>query len=156
MSKTNPNQDVSVLSGNRNGLVFLTPNDWALIADKGVRMQFKAGEFIVRKGKRTQGVYLLLKGTATVRLPQGVLPALGPGEICGEISFIDDLPATVDVVAKDTVEAYYLDRPTVQSLFELFPHMGSRFYRSLASSLSRRLRELISPAASTEPLVKTK
>ena len=155
MSKTNSNQDLSVLSGNKNGLVFLTPNDWALVADKGVRMQFKAGESIVRKGKRTNGVYLLLKGTASVRLPQGAF-VLGPGEICGEISFIDDLPATADVVAKDTAEAYYLDRPTVQSLFELFPHLGSRFYRSLASSLSRRLRELISATASTEPPAKTK
>jgi hypothetical protein len=56
------------------------------------------------------------------------------------------------VVARESVEAFYLDRPTVQSLFELFPHLGSRFYRSLASSLSRRLRELISPAVA--PAVK--
>ena len=101
----------------------------------------------MRKGKRTHGVYLLLKGMAAVQLPtQGTSPAIGPGEVCGEISFIDELPATADVVAKDAVEAFYLDRPTVQGLFELFPHLGSRFYRSLASSLSRRLREMIDPA----------
>lgn len=154
MPNTNSNQDVAILSGNKNGLVFLTSNDWALVADKGVRVQFKSGEFIVRKGKRTNGIYLLLKGIASVRLPQGASPAIGPGEICGEISFLDDLPATADVVAKDAVEAYYLDRPTVQSLFELFPHLGSRFYRSLASSLSRRLRELISPANQEPPAAK--
>ena len=146
MSKTTSHQDVSILSSAKNGLAYLTPNDWALIADKSVRMQFKPGESIVKKGKRTHGVYLLLKGTASVQLPtQGTTPAIGPGEVCGEISFIDELPATADVVAKEAVEAYYLDRPTVQSLFELFPHLGSRFYRSLASSLSRRLRELIDP-----------
>jgi CRP-like cAMP-binding protein len=147
MSKTTSHQDVSVLSAAKNGLTYLTPNDWALIADKAARLQFKAGDFIVHKGKRTHGVYMLLKGTADVRLPQGSSPVISPGEVCGEISFIDELPATVDVVAKEPVEAFYLDRPTVQSLFELFPHLGSRFYRSLASSLSRRLRELISPAA---------
>ena len=150
MSKTTSHQDVSVLSSAKNGLAYLTANDWALVADKGVRMKFKPGEFIVRKGKRTHGVYLLLKGTALVQLPtQGTSPAIGPGEVCGEISFIDELPATADVVAKEEVEAYYLDRPTVQSLFELFPHLGSRFYRSLASSLSRRLREVIDPAPSS-------
>ena len=147
MSKTTSQQDVSVLSAAKNGLTYLTPNDWALIADKAARLQFKAGDFIVHKGKRTHGVYMLLKGTAGVHLPQGGAPVIGPGEVCGEISFIDELPATVDVVAKEAVEAFYLDRPTVQTLFELFPHLGSRFYRSLASSLSRRLRELISPAA---------
>lgn len=152
MSKTNSHQDVSVLSAAKNGLVYLTPNDWALIADKAARMQFKAGDAIVRKGKRTHGVYLLLKGTASVEIAtQKKFPAIGPGEVCGEISFIDELPATADVLAKEAVEAYYLDRPTVQSLFELFPHLGSRFYRSLASSLSRRLRELIDPVSSAAP-----
>ncbi len=149
MPKKTSLQDVSVLSSAKNGLTYLTANDWALIADKAARLQFKAGDSIVRKGKRTHGVYMLLKGTASVQLPQGSAPVIGPGEVCGEISFIDELPATVDVVAKEAVEAFYLDRPTVQGLFELFPHLGSRFYRSLASSLSRRLRELISPAGAT-------
>jgi hypothetical protein len=30
-------------------------------------------------------------------------------------------------------------------MFELFPHLGSRFYHSLAAILSRRLREMIDP-----------
>jgi CRP-like cAMP-binding protein len=148
MPKATQHQDVSVLAAAKHGLVFLTPNDWTLIADKAARMQFKPGESIVQKGKRTHGVYLLLTGTASVQLPsQGTSPAIGPGEVCGEISFIDELPATANVVAREPVEAYYLDRPTLQSMFELFPHLGSRFYRSLASSLSRRLRELIGPGS---------
>jgi len=147
MSKANL-QDVSVLSAAKNGLVYLTPNDWALIVDKAVRKQFKAGESIVQQGRRTHGVYLLLQGTASVQIPaKGTALAVNPGEACGEISFLDELPATANVVANDAVEAYYLDRPTLQSLIELFPHLGSRFYHSLAAILSRRLRELIGPAA---------
>src|SRR5579863_2303779 len=156
MSKTTSLQDVSVLSASKNGLTYLTANDWALIADKAARLKFKTGDFIVHKGKRTHGVYMLLKGTADVRLPQGSSPVISPGEVCGEISFIDELPATADVVAKEAVEVFYLDRPTVQSLFELFPHLGSRFYRSLASSLSRRLRELIDPVSPAAPGKKDK
>ena len=148
MSKAIQQQDVSVLSAARQGLVYLTVNDWALIVDKATRMQFKAGDTLVRRGRKTQGVYLLLKGSATVEIPSGAaVPALGPGQICGEISFLDDLPATANVIAREAVEAYYLDRATLQSLFELFPHLGSRFYHSLAASLSRRLRELIGAAS---------
>jgi len=148
MSKANQQQDVSVLSSAKNGLVYLTPNDWALIADKAVRKQFKAGETIVQQGKRTYGVYLLLKGTAVVQIPANESSfGISPGEVCGEISFLDELPATANVIAKEEVEAFYLDRPTLQSMFELFPHLGSRFFHSLASILSRRLRELIGPAA---------
>ncbi len=144
MSKATQPQDVAVLSSSKRGLVYLTANDWALIVDKGTRMQFNSGDCVVQQGKRTQGIYMLVRGTATVRIPRpAALPAIGPGEVCGEISFLDDLPATASVVAKELVEAYYLDRPTLQSLFELFPHLGSRFYRSLACSVSRRLREVI-------------
>lgn len=144
MPKASPQQDVSVLSGAKRGLTFLTANDWALIADKASRRQLSAGEYLVQRGKPSNGLYLLLKGTADVKIASpGKSPSVGPGEPCGEISFLDDLPATADVIANEAVEAYFLDRPTLQSLFELFPHLGSRFYHSLAVGLSRRLREMI-------------
>lgn len=142
---TTQQQNVTVLSAARTGLVFLTANDWKLIADKATRREFKRGESIVARGKRTHGIFLLLKGTASVQIPSQNARRIGLGEICGEISFLDELPATADVVADEEVEAYFLDRPTLQSMFELFPHLGSRFYQSLASILSRRLRELLNP-----------
>ncbi len=152
MSSATP-QPISVLSTAKNGLVYLTPNDWALVVDKAVRMQFNAGDTIVHKGKRTNGLYLVLKGTAWVQIPaRGTSVTVNPGEACGEISFLDELPATVDVLAKEPVEAYFLDRATLQTLFELFPHLGSRFYHSMAAILARRLRELISPPAAREPV----
>lgn len=148
MPKESNQQELSVLTSAKNGLVYLTANDWALIADKATRMQFKAGEQFVHRGTRTHGIYLVTKGSASVQIAgHGPAREIGPGEVCGEISFLDELPATADVVAKAGLSAYYIDRPTLQSLFELFPHLGSRFYRSLASILSRRLRELIDKQA---------
>jgi len=144
MPKDNHQQDIAALVSAKNGLNYLTANDWALISDKASRMQFKPGEQFVHRGKRTHGIYLLLQGTASVQIAgYGNAREIRPGDVCGEISFLDELPATADVVANEAISAYYLDRPTLQSLFELFPHLGSRFYRSLASILSRRLRELI-------------
>lgn len=147
MSKANE-REVSILLSAKNGLVYLTVNDWTLMADKATRVSFKAADTIVQKGKGADGVYLLLKGTARVRLTsQPGAPTIGPGEICGEMSFLEDVPASASVVADTPVEAYHLDRVTLQGLFELFPHLGSRFYRSLATNLSRRLRELINSGA---------
>ena len=143
--------DVSVLAA-KNGLVFLTANDWTLIADKAARVSFKEGENIVNASQRTHGIYVLLKGTAVVQLPARVVfPAIHPGEVCGEISFLDELPASASVVAKSEVEAYYIDRPTLQTLFELFPHLASRFYRSLAVNLAHRLRHLIGGNGGQDP-----
>jgi Cyclic nucleotide-binding domain len=140
-------QEVSLLSSSKNGLVYLTPNDWALVADKAARVNFRKGQTLVHRGMKSNGVYLLLKGTARVQLPaRGVSPEIGPGQICGEMSFLEDAPASADVLAREDVEAYLLDRSTLESLFELFPHLASRFYRSLATNLSHRLRDLIEPS----------
>jgi CRP/FNR family cyclic AMP-dependent transcriptional regulator len=141
-------QEVLLLSSSKNGLVYLTSNDWKLLADKATRVNFEKGKTLVHKGKRSNGVYLLLNGTARVQiLTRSIRPEIGPGQICGEMSFLDDAPASANVIAHDEVEAYYLDRATLESLFELFPHLASRFYRSLATNLSNRLRGVIGPSA---------
>jgi CRP-like cAMP-binding protein len=142
-------QDVSVLSSSKRGLVYLTANDWTLVADKACRVNFRKGQTMILRGRRSNGVYLLVKGTARVQvLSNSSSPEIGPGEVCGEMSFLDDVPASADVIAQQDVEAYYLDRPTLESLFELFPHLASRFYRSLATNLSHRMREWIEPRVS--------
>jgi CRP-like cAMP-binding protein len=141
-------EEVSVLSSSKNGLIYLTANDWALVADKAVRMQFRKGDALIQRGKKSGGIFLLLKGTARVQIQSRVVPPkIGPGDICGEMSFLEDVPPSVSVIAHEDVEAYHLDRATLESLFELFPHLASRFYRSLAIKLSRRLRILIEPAS---------
>jgi CRP-like cAMP-binding protein len=143
MSKVNDQEVVTLLAA-KKGLSYLTLNDFTLLADKAKRVKFKKGEVLVQKGKKAEGIYLLLKGIAKVHLAaQAGAPTIGPGEICGEMSFLEDAPASALVVAEGDVDAYHLDRLTLQSLFELFPHLGSRFYRSLATNLSHRLRELI-------------
>src|SRR5712691_8916493 len=56
-------REVSVLSSSKHGLVYLTANDWALVADKASRVNFKKGDVLVQRSKKADGVYLLLKGT---------------------------------------------------------------------------------------------
>jgi len=140
-------REIATLLSAKNGLMYLTVNDWKLIVDKASRVPFKRGESLVKRGKTSDGIYVLLKGTAKVQFAtQAVGRTIGPGEICGEMSFLEDAPASAHVVAAEDLEACHLDRPTLQSLFELFPHLGSRFYRSLATNLSRRLRDVIGEA----------
>jgi CRP-like cAMP-binding protein len=141
-------QAVSLLSSSKYGLRYLTSNDWTLISDKAARTTFRKGETIVQKGVKADGVFLLLEGRARVQLPTKTgSRTISPGEICGEMSFLEDQPASASVVAEETVQAFHLDLATLQSLFELFPHLASRFYRSLAANLSHRLRGLIEPAS---------
>jgi CRP-like cAMP-binding protein len=153
MTKSNE-QELSVLSSSKNGLIYLTANDWALVADKALRVTFKRGDVLVQRSKKSNGVYLLVKGSARVQIPsQPAARIIGPGEICGEMSFLEDAAASASVVSDGDLDAYYLDRSALESLFELFPHLASRFYRSVATNLSRRLRELIGAGSVLAPTV---
>jgi CRP-like cAMP-binding protein len=59
------------------------------------------------------------------------------------MAFLESSFASATVIADDEVETYAVAWATLADLFQLFPHLASRFYRSLAVNLSRRLREQI-------------
>src|SRR3954451_12540915 len=144
---TSPTSDqvMSILQGSRNRLEYLTPNDWSLILDKSKRLTFKRGEILIQQAKQVKTVYLLVKGSAKVEVSKMKVAEVGPGEICGEMAFLENSKPSATVIATDDVEAAAIEWSALSELFQLFPHMGSRFYRSIAISLSRRLREQIGP-----------
>jgi CRP-like cAMP-binding protein len=143
---------LSVLPSAKNRLEYLTPNDWALVADRSKIVAFHKDEFLIQSGKQTRTVYVILTGTARVESADKVaIATLDPGEVCGEMAFLENAVAAASVKAMKDVEACAIEWSGLNDLFELFPHLGSRFYRSLAVNLSRRLREQI---ASKKPFVK--
>src|SRR5438552_18646585 len=68
---------------------------------------------------------------------------IGPGQISGEMAFLENDVASATVTAEEELKAYALEWSALKDLFELFPHLASRFYRSLAVTLARRLRDQI-------------
>lgn len=142
---TGPAQDqlLSVLQTASNRLEYLTANDWSLIVDRTKRVTFQRRETLIEQGKQAKVVYLLIKGKANVEVSKTRIAQIGPGEICGEMAFLENALASATVTAEEDVEACALEWPVLSDLFELFPHLASRFYRSIAVSLSRRLRDQI-------------
>jgi CRP-like cAMP-binding protein len=135
---------VAILQTAKNGLEYLTPNDWALIVDRAKRSTFQKGETLIQLGKQVKTVFLLVKGTARVETASKALIAqIGPGQVCGEMAFLENGVASATVAADGSLDACAIEWSALIDLFELFPHMGSRFYRSLAVNLSRRLRDQI-------------
>ena len=57
------------------------------------------------------------------------------------MAFLENGVASASVSASDALEVCAIEWTALTDLFELYPHMGSRFYRSLAVNLSRRMRE---------------
>lgn len=134
---------LSILQTASNRLEYLTPNDWTLIVDRAKRAAFSKGDVLIQQGKQAKAVYILVHGTAKVESSKAVIAHIGPGQVCGEMAFLENGAASATVTAEADGEACVLDWKSLSDLFELFPHLGSRFYRSLAVNLSRRLRDQI-------------
>ena len=127
----------------KNPLKYLTPNDWALIIDKAKRLSFKKDEKLVSYGKQSRTLYVLGAGKVSIAVSGTRIAQIGPGEICGEMEFQENSVASATATAEGEVEAYSLEWSVFEDVFELFPHLASRFYRSVALNLSRKLREQI-------------
>jgi CRP/FNR family transcriptional regulator, cyclic AMP receptor protein len=136
-------QFLSALQTTKNSLEYLTPNDWKLIIDRAKQRRFKKAEELLREGRQVRAMYLVVAGEVKVTARGALLAKLGPGQVCGEMGFLENDVASATAVAEDDVVAYVLEWQELMDLFEMFPHLASRFYRCLAVNLSRRLREQI-------------
>ncbi len=145
---------LSVLQTAKNRLEYVTQNDWILIVDRAKRTKFKKDDVLVQAGKQNKTVYLLVKGNARVESSaKAFIARIEPGEVFGEMAFLENGVASASVTAVGELDVCAIEWSTLHDLFELYPHLGSRFYRSLAVNLSRRLRELIAARQATKGTV---
>jgi CRP-like cAMP-binding protein len=71
-----------------------------------------------------------------------VLAQCGPGEIFGEIGFLDGQPATATVTALDQVRALEINRIRMSVYLRMDDHIAKTFYRFLCHVLAARMRDL--------------
>jgi CRP-like cAMP-binding protein len=136
---------LAVLQAARNRLEYVTPNDWTLILDKATRRSFAQGEQLIQVNKQNPNIIFVAKGSASIVSSRGwQIASVCAGEILGEMAFLEGTKPSATVVAEEAVEAYSISWSAMHELFNLYPHLGSRFFRSVAVSLSRRLRQQIS------------
>jgi len=120
----------------------VTANDWVLIKAGSRHMQFAAGAEIIRQDSPGGTMFFLSKGTAKIVVNgETVVAWLAAGQICGEVAFLDNRKSSASVIAEEPVEADAIEWAELHRIFRMFPHVGARFYHSLAVLLSKRLRE---------------
>jgi CRP-like cAMP-binding protein len=72
--------------------------------------------------------------------PGVAVARLGPDEVFGEMSYLEDSGATASVIAEEDVEVDVVEGPAITSLLGSDPVLAGRFYRSLAILMAHRLR----------------
>ena len=136
---------LAVLQAAKNRLEYVTANDWALLLDKATRRSFAQGDQLIELNQKNPNIIFVAKGSASIVSGRGwQIASVCAGEILGEMAFLEGTKPSATVVADGPVEVYAISWAAMHELFNLYPHLGSRFYRSVAVSLSRRLRQQIS------------
>jgi len=114
----------------------MTPRALGLIADKVTEIEFPAGRYIVRQGQVGTGFYLVVDGRVRVERGGEVLNRLGPGEIFGELSLLDQMPRMAHVMAEEPTVCLGLASWDFTRLLERNPKITLAILREVA----RRLR----------------
>jgi CRP/FNR family transcriptional regulator, cyclic AMP receptor protein len=97
---------------------------------------FPAGERILRQGLTGSGFFVILDGTADVRIDGEKRASLGRGDFFGEVSILLGEPPTADIVAASPLRCIQIAGPNVESFLVGNPKV---MYRMLQAQ-ARRLR----------------
>lgn len=104
------------------------------------------GVGIVQEGARGQGLYLLLSGEVAVQKAEEgsrvELARLGPGEVFGEMSLLDNRPASASVVALRQSTVLFLPGDVFRRLIEAVPEIGN-YVRGLGEERAMDTRLLL-------------
>ncbi len=96
---------------------------------------FKSGEYLIREEDSTRTMYILKSGRVKLFRSEGKrhfdFGELGPGDVVGELSFVDGAARTANVIASETVEAV-----------EMTPEEFDRFTATVPIWLSAMVRAL--------------
>jgi CRP-like cAMP-binding protein len=119
-------------------LIQLIPND-ELKAFVGRFHQeiIHEGKVLIEKGGSNQYLYVILSGQMLVLDGAMVITSLGPGEICGETSYLGDDVAATTVRALSDTELLAVSSADFNSLIDRLPALQNYMARLLAGRLNR-------------------
>lgn len=101
----------------------------------------KAGEYLIKEGDKSSELYASLSGSFEIVKGQGdqeqVIGEISPGELVGEMSFLDQEPRCASVRAVSDCEFLVIPREEFEDVFKSQPD----WYQNIVKTLLRRLRK---------------
>ena len=127
---------------------FLSDDEYQALLQTAERKAFKPGDALIKEGDEHTSLFIIVKGEVKVQRDHGEgftieLSRHGPGEIFGDMSFLEDQSASASVVAAedDEVLTFVISHEHIRMTTQGNPAFAGHFYQSLAEILSRRLRD---------------
>ncbi|MBT3551239.1 MAG: cyclic nucleotide-binding domain-containing protein [Rhodospirillaceae bacterium] len=128
------------------GLVLgnLTGEDWHSLFNLGQRLEFMQDDVILEQNQVNDSLYFITDGRVRIERAENgettQLAEIGVASIFGEMSFLEKSKISASVIADGHVVVLKIFGVGLDNLIAEDVEFGQRFYRSIAVTLSRRLR----------------
>jgi len=113
------------------------------IFNTGLPQMFAPGAPIIREGVEPDALYIIMEGLVGIfvaSMGDMCIARLGPGELLGDISFLENIPASASVIALEKTNVMIIPRKDLESKLTHDPGFSARLFKALAIISSRRLR----------------
>lgn len=124
----------------------LHKQDIEWIFSEGDEIQVIANTQIIEEGKFPDALYIVLEGLLSVTVSavkESPIGNLGPGEIIGEMAFLENLPASASIFAKENSLLLSIPYVKLNKQLKENPEFSSRLYRSFAIMNACRLKDRV-------------
>ena len=110
-----------------------------------IRRHYRAGEAVIKEGNQDRSLFLIAKGTASVKIDLAGnrskrLATFSPGTIFGEVALLDKQPRSANVTADEDLVCYELSEDGFEALTREHPRIAIHLLMNVGAELSRRLR----------------
>jgi CRP-like cAMP-binding protein len=107
------------------------------LAERTAEVDFEPGQVIVQQGQVGNGLFVLVSGGARVTIGSRELATLGPGEVIGELSVIDQGPRVATAHAVGPTACLALASWDLLTVLDGDPQLA----RNLLTELAARVRD---------------
>jgi len=110
------------------------------VADVARMVEHEGGYRIIEQGKRVGKMAVALDSEVRIKIDGKTVRALPPNSMVGEIEFLEDVPATADVVLVGKSRILLLEHRAFQRVMDADPSLGYRVMVEIARMEANRLR----------------
>jgi CRP-like cAMP-binding protein len=120
----------------------LSDEDVEWLAANGQTRFVPRNSTIIQQAQPTEAIFVVLEGKLSVRIASSnqEVATLYPGEVLGEISFVDARPPSASVFAAQDSHLLVVPKEVLGRKLARDDGFAARFYRGLALFLADRLR----------------
>ena len=108
-----------------------------MVASAAVEKRYQPGEYLLRTGEAGDGLYIIIEGNVRIERGSEVIAVLSPGEVVGELAFMDKQPRSADAIAHTRCRLLKIHADALDDLLDRHTELA----RGLFHVVTRRLRE---------------